>query len=119
MLNDLVIALVGGGAGAPLAALVGYAVSRRQRDANYAQIVSDMSRQVAEDLREDNKELEAKLERVEDRAQNLETSMLSLRDRVAELSEVLRVAIVRLEAHGAPAEDVRAVLQRRTNGAAH
>lgn len=117
MLNEVVIALVAGGAGAPLAALVGWAVSRRQRDANYAQIVSDMSRQVAADLREDNEKLEAKFDRVSERAEQLEVSVAALRDRVVELSEAVRIAVVRLTAHGAPADDLTAVLHGRTNGA--
>ena len=75
----------------------------------FAQIVSEMSRQVAADLREDNEKLEQKVD-------GLERSVDTLRLRVVELTDALRGAISRLDEYGHDTDPLRAVLNGR-NGA--
>jgi len=107
--NDIASLLTATGVGSALTALVAGIFGWRLRSANYAQIVSDMSRQVAEDLRKDNRELEQKVD-------TLQGSVETLRLRVIELTEALRGAIHRLDEYGHDTDPLRAVLQGRING---
>lgn len=109
MLTELVPVVVAAAAGTPLAAVVGWVVSRKQRSANYAQIVSDMSAQFAEKVNQKNVSLEQKVD-------VLQSAVDTLRLRVVELTDTLQTAITRLDEHGANTDPLREVLHRRTNG---
>ncbi|MBF6368436.1 hypothetical protein IU469_22320 [Nocardia puris] len=101
-MNDIASLLAATGVGSVVTALVAGLFGWRLRSANYAQIVSDMAREVAEDLREDNAKLEHRVERLE--------------HRVLDLTEALREAIHRLDDVGHDTDPLRAVLHGRTNG---
>lgn len=109
-MTDIASLLTATGAGSVVTALIAGLFGWRLRSANYAQIVSEMSRQVAADLREDNEKLEAKVD-------GLERSVDTLRLRVVDLTEALRGAITRLDEYGHDTDPLRAVLNGR-NGRA-
>ncbi|MEV4155401.1 hypothetical protein AB0J48_20460 [Nocardia salmonicida] len=98
-MTDIAGLLTSMGVGSVLTALIAGLFGWRLRSANYAQIVSAMAREVAEDLREDNEKLDR-------RVGNLES-------RVAELTTALWEAILRLDAAGHNTDPLRAVLQGR------
>lgn len=101
-MNDLASFLAATGVGSVVTALVAGLFGWRLRSANYAQIVSDMAREVADDLREDNEILGQRVDRLE--------------SRVGELTEALWIAITRLDAHGQDTDPLRAVLHGRATG---
>ncbi|WP_280201397.1 hypothetical protein [Nocardia cyriacigeorgica] len=103
-MNEIASLLAATGVGSVVTALVAGLFGWRLRSANYAQIVSEMSRQVAADLREDNEILGQRVDRLE--------------SRVSELTAALWTAITRLDEHGHDTDPLRAVLHGRTNGTA-
>jgi translation initiation factor 2B subunit (eIF-2B alpha/beta/delta family) len=99
--SDVVTTLVGSGViSAGIATLGGMWAARRPprklQDADYAKIATQMSREIADDLREDNRELEKKVDR--------------LAVRVGQLTDALWIAIRRIESSGQDATDMRAVI---------
>lgn len=98
-MNDIAGLLTSMGVGSAVTALIAGLFGWRLRGANYAQIVSEMSRQVAADLREDNEKLELRVGRLE--------------SRVTDLTTALWTAIVRLDATGQDTDPLRAVLNGR------
>lgn len=108
-MDQLAELLTASGAGSVLTVLVTGVFGRRTRAANIAELAAEMSRQVAADVRADNEKLERKFEACQ-------ASVDNLRDRVGELSDTLRRAIVRLEEYGHDTAGMKAVLYGHTNG---
>lgn len=123
MSSDLVTLLVGSGVVSTvigtIGAIVGAVLGRRGKrleSADYAEIAArvstsgaTMSKEIADDLREDNEKLDKKVDR-------LESSVERLSNRVAELTDAVWVAIRRLEPHGEDTTDLRAIVTGRVNG---
>lgn len=123
MSSDLVTLLVGSGVVSTvigtIGAIVGAVLGRRGKrleSADYAEIAArvstsgaTMSKEIADDLREDNEKLDKKVDR-------LESSVERLSIRVAELTDAVWKAIHRLEPHGEDTTDLRAIVAGRTNG---
>ncbi len=105
-MSDIASLLTAGGLGSVLAGVVAGIFGWRIRSADYARIVTEMSRTIAADLRADNRELEAKVD-------TLQGSVDVLRARVIDLTEGLRAAIVRLDDAGYDTSVLRAVLHGR------
>ncbi|WP_187685156.1 hypothetical protein [Nocardia wallacei] len=115
LVSSGVVTTAGGVVGAAIGAFAGRR-GKRLKSADYAEIAArvstsgaTMSQAIAEDLREDNKQLDLKVDR-------LESSVERLSSRVAELTDAVWVAIRRIESHGHDATDLRAVITGRTNG---
>lgn len=106
---DVANLLVGGGVSAVVVALIGAIFGRRLSQANYAEIVVKLSHSVAADLREDNRQLEAKVDR-------LGLELDGVLDQLATVSDQLRVAIPLLQAAGYDVTTMRAALYARRNG---
>lgn len=91
--------VVGGGATAVFVALLGGFFGFRMNQANYAKVINEISVGIAKDLRQDNRELNDKIDRIELHVDRLE--------------ELLRAAIPAMEAagHSTQAAEMRAVLR--------
>lgn len=105
-MTDLASLLVGGGIASVIVALIGAIVNRRLNSANYAEVVSRISVELAEQVDKQNEKLESKVD-------SLELSVDGLKDRVGELTDALRMAISRLDALGHDTDPLRAVLNGR------
>ncbi|WP_280329581.1 hypothetical protein [Nocardia wallacei] len=102
-----------------IGAIVGAVLGRRGKrleSADYAEIAArvstsgaTMSQAIADDLREDNQQLNEKVDR-------LQSSVEGLRERIAELTDAIWKAVHRIESHGHDATDLRAVITGRVNG---
>lgn len=91
--------VIGGGATAVAVALIGGFFGWRMNQANYAKVINDISVGIAKDLRDDNRALGEKLDRLELHVDRLE--------------DLIRAAIPAMEAagHSAQVAAMRAVLR--------
>lgn len=106
-MSELVTTLVGSGvvsaAIGSLGAVWAARKPRKLQDADLAAIAAKMATDVADDVREDNRVLEKKVD-------TLQLSVDTLRDRVQLLTDALWTAIRRLDSHGADSTDLRKVV---------
>lgn len=105
-MNQVAIAFTSGGASAAITGLVAGFFGWRLRSANYATIVSEISRKVADDVRADNIGLKAEV-------RELDGKVDRLRDRVIVLIGLINRALPILEAAG---EDVTEYREAVRNG---
>lgn len=108
-MTDLASLLVGGGIASVIVALIGAIVNRRLNSANYAEVVSRISVELAEQVDKKNEKLESKVD-------SLELSVDGLKERVGELTDALREAINRLDGYGHDTDPLRKVLHRNGTG---
>ncbi|WP_280393249.1 hypothetical protein [Nocardia wallacei] len=111
-MNDLAAVLTSGGVASAVTALIAGFFGWRVKSADYAKIVSEISRQVAEDLRKDNAQLKTETQQLKTEIHELDVTVDRLRSRVVVLIGLINQAIPIVEAAGVDVTEYRRAVRQ-------
>lgn len=106
-MSDFASVLTGGGVGSGFTAIVAGLIWWRKSSGDYARVASEISRQVAQDLRKDNAELKTEQRQMRADMAELDRTADRLRERLLIMIGLIDRAIPRLESAGVDVTEYR------------